>query len=601
MAETTLRAYLDELNLLLQQEALEEVIGHCRHILQHFPKNVETYRLLGTALLEKGRHKEAGDVFQRILSALPDDFTSHLGMAAVAEEGGQFPVAIWHLERAFEQQSSNPQLQSELKRLYERRDGRAPDRIQLTHGALVRVYVKGQLYDQAMTELRSALAESPDRVDLMILQAQVLWNSERTVEAAEVALEVLEKLPDSLEANRILASLWLRNGHTAEAAPFVSRLEQLDPFMAWQVVQDGKEVPREAFRLQRLAWDARSAAMLAADVPDWVSAISNVFDAPESVSLASSTNDWAADSSPTLPSSPTQLKKKTNRLDKLRTGEYTAASAPAEPTAEVPDWFSQMPAAEGFAAPSADEVPDWFKDVGAAVTPAAAASPAEMGGVELPDWFDEVVSAPAEAEAPATALPSWIDDDSSGTADSQFPSGFTDLLSGATAPAPAAAGDSGALPDWMTDDSALDNLAAEPAQALDAMSYLPWSKLSLPARHLSQMRASPPPTARWIGCLAWTHRKSPIVQALALLPCSRNLPTPIGSVLCRSQQPIRHFPVGLPSRKSRPHNPLRQCQTGSIVSRRLNVKLPQVWCLASLPHPLKISTGSAICRWIVPV
>ena len=52
---TTLRAYLDELNLLLEQEALEEVIGHCRHILQHFPKNVETYRLLGRALLEKGR------------------------------------------------------------------------------------------------------------------------------------------------------------------------------------------------------------------------------------------------------------------------------------------------------------------------------------------------------------------------------------------------------------------------------------------------------------------------------------------------------------------------------------------------------------------
>src|SRR5512142_544312 len=107
MVNTTLRAYLDELNLLLEQEALEEAIGHCRHILQHFPKNVETYRLLGRALLEKGRHDEAADVSQRVLSALPDDFVSHLGLSSVAEEKNQIPTAIWHLERAYEQDPNN--------------------------------------------------------------------------------------------------------------------------------------------------------------------------------------------------------------------------------------------------------------------------------------------------------------------------------------------------------------------------------------------------------------------------------------------------------------------------------------------------------------
>src|SRR5512138_2558399 len=98
MVNTTLRAYLDELNLLLEQEALEEVIGHCRHILQHFPKNVETYRILGRALLDRQRFDEANDVFQRVIGAVPDDFVAHLGLSSVAEEHGQIPAALWHAE-----------------------------------------------------------------------------------------------------------------------------------------------------------------------------------------------------------------------------------------------------------------------------------------------------------------------------------------------------------------------------------------------------------------------------------------------------------------------------------------------------------------------
>src|SRR5215813_2064678 len=177
MVNTTLRAYLDELNLLLEQEALEEVIGHCRHILQHFPKNVEIYRMLGRALLEKSRHQEAGDVFQRVLSALPEDFVAHLGLSAVAEEAGQIPLAIWHLERAYEQEPNNGALRDEIKRLYEKRDGIAPERLQVTLGGLAHSYVKGRLYEQAVTELTRALTQAPDRVDLQLLLTQVLWES----------------------------------------------------------------------------------------------------------------------------------------------------------------------------------------------------------------------------------------------------------------------------------------------------------------------------------------------------------------------------------------------------------------------------------------
>ena len=94
MGNTTLREYLDELNLLFEQEALEEVIGHCRHILQHYPKNVEIYRLLGRALLEKSRHDEAGDVFQRVLPTVSLDESFDLDPSSIRTVPGQCELRV---------------------------------------------------------------------------------------------------------------------------------------------------------------------------------------------------------------------------------------------------------------------------------------------------------------------------------------------------------------------------------------------------------------------------------------------------------------------------------------------------------------------------
>ncbi len=460
MVNTTLRAYLDELNLLLEQEALEEVIGHCRHILQHFPKNVETYRLLGRALLEKARHDEAGDVFQRVLSALPDDFVSHLGLSGVAEERGDIPTAIWHLERAYEQEPNNMALQGELKRLYERRDGSTPDRIQLTPSALVRIYAKGRLYEQAVTELRNALQQAPDRVDLLLLQSDILWNNDRLVEAGEVALRVLEKLPNSIEANKLLASLWLKSGRPSDAQPFLTRLAQLDPFLTWEIVQpDGKTLPPNAFQLARLDWDARAAAALATDVPDWVSAISNVFEAPESIPLTGGVTNWLEG----VPPAP------------------AATNAPADEPVGLPDWMQEMapsptPPADKSAALQTD-VPDWFKD-----SPTSVGDSESIGGPVLPDWFaEEEMPAPAQP-APASTPgldASWLEDDfSAAPTEEQLPSGFTDLLAGSaprhvTAPLEdTLATDANLLPDWMAEEAPTTPSTEAAPQSRDAISWL---------------------------------------------------------------------------------------------------------------------------------
>ncbi|MER3457819.1 MAG: hypothetical protein C4309_03510, partial [Chloroflexota bacterium] len=132
MAEIALRTYLEDIERLMNRELYDEAIVHCRHILATFPLNVDAYRLLGKALLEKSQYQDAADVFQRVLSADPSDFVSHVGLAIIREEDGVLDQAIWHMERAYELQPNNIAVLDELRRLYGKRDGREPGRIGLT-------------------------------------------------------------------------------------------------------------------------------------------------------------------------------------------------------------------------------------------------------------------------------------------------------------------------------------------------------------------------------------------------------------------------------------------------------------------------------------
>src|SRR5512136_1672936 len=109
------------------------------------------------------------------------------------------------MELAYEAQPTNAAIQDELRRLYGRRDGVQPPKVRLTRGALSRMYAKGGLYDQAIPELRAAIAEEPNRPDLQLLLAEMYFQTNQRVEAVETCANLLKKIPFCLEANRILA------------------------------------------------------------------------------------------------------------------------------------------------------------------------------------------------------------------------------------------------------------------------------------------------------------------------------------------------------------------------------------------------------------
>jgi tetratricopeptide (TPR) repeat protein len=97
----------------------------------------------------------------------------------------------------------------------------------LPEGALARLYMRGELYDLAVAQLRAALAADEDRIDLRVLLVEALWREGRRMESVNVCMQVLEQLPNCIAANAILAEIWLRTGRTEEAQSYLHRVQSL--------------------------------------------------------------------------------------------------------------------------------------------------------------------------------------------------------------------------------------------------------------------------------------------------------------------------------------------------------------------------------------
>ena len=417
MARITLRAYLSEIDHLIDSASIDEAIAHCRYILQIYPKNVATYRLLGKAYLERKNYTDASDVLQRVLSVLPDDFVSHIGMSIIREDEGNLDAAIWHMERAFENQPSNQTIQDELKRLYGQRDGVQPPKIHLTRGALARMYARGNLYQQAISELRAALAEDPKRPDLQVLLARMYFQIGQRLESAETCSTLIGKLPYCLEANQILAEILPSTERASDAEIYSQRVQALEPYAAFTSIQTPtpERVPDSAISIDRYDGSLREGIPTISEQPDWASSLG--VDLSELTPVGEGLPEWlstpqAEASEPEYGGEPvesvldeseeagfvepeveTEPEKKMEGVEAMvsedETGEekesptpfdFEGDSAEGSEPVEIPEWLRSMapspPSTEdeeisdrpGFlkepGLQEEDEIPDWLRDIG---------------------------------------------------------------------------------------------------------------------------------------------------------------------------------------------------------------------------------------------
>jgi tetratricopeptide (TPR) repeat protein len=234
MARKTLREYLNEIDRLIDNGQVGSAIAHCQHILKSFPKNLATYRMLGRAFIESAKYGEAEDIFLRLLSSLPDDFTAHLGLSLIREHEGKLEAAAWHMERAAEIKPASRAMQEEVLHLWEKQSlPSAQHTFSLSRVALARMYLLGSCYPQAIAEFQAAGGEAPERYDILVLLAQAYEQAGQGEQAAQVSRSALQKLPFSLQANRILFEEAIRSAEPSLASPYRQRLQELDPYWAF--------------------------------------------------------------------------------------------------------------------------------------------------------------------------------------------------------------------------------------------------------------------------------------------------------------------------------------------------------------------------------
>lgn len=385
MATISLRDYFSEINSLIESGHANEAIFHCVSILNSYPKCVEVYRLLGQSLLESGRLSESQEVFSQLLSVLPDDFTAHAALSEINSKNHQLDKAIWHLERAFESQPSNAFVQDELRKLYTARDGVPPAKIRLTRGALIRMYAKGELYQQAISEALSLLESDKSRQDIKVLLAKMYSLADHKLEAVEICSDILSQSPYCYEANLIMHEIEQSKSVNGTNSLYWSRLKEIDPYFAFVNPQQPSplNVPSDAITLDKPLYTSLETEE---EIPEWVRILGGNWsaDGEDPHAAEASIPETKSPAAEVFTESPEALDGEPSVSPTL---EGTHSQEPEAEKDDLPDWISQAgwvravdestslestssPAIDSFiegVAPAspADELPDWLKNFSA--------------------------------------------------------------------------------------------------------------------------------------------------------------------------------------------------------------------------------------------
>ncbi len=279
MAIITLQSYLADIDKLMKDDDLDAAIFHCQHILQQYPKNIATFQRLAQAFMRERRWNDARQVLLRVLSVYPDDQKAHSSLAVVNRNLQQHDAAIWHMERAYEQDTQNNQIAAQLRAFYKELGGQEVERLPLTTGAVARQYMRNGLLNEAITALSETLEESPQRIDLRLLLARAYREAGQIVEAAEVALDILATSPDCLEANIMLAELWLAEQRPSDAQRYLNRIEPVAPYLALRLAK-GTEPEENAFVISEGDYESAANRQLIQTRPDWLEQINVPTDQP---------------------------------------------------------------------------------------------------------------------------------------------------------------------------------------------------------------------------------------------------------------------------------------------------------------------------------
>jgi tetratricopeptide (TPR) repeat protein/uncharacterized protein YjiS (DUF1127 family) len=264
MASMSLQAAYDQARQSLESNDLDRAIGLAQHILDQYPENLEAYRILGEAYLANRQLDRAHESFERVLRSDPENIPAHVGLGITAERQGNLRRAIAEFEQALEIKPDMTELRSQLLRLYSEGYGSENAQLRLSRAGLARLYAKGHMLPQAISEFRQVIGDQPARFDALVALAEALWRDGQEDEAIDLCHDILAQRPESLKANLLLGYLLSASGQP-EGDRYWQAALRMDPYQGvaqalFETLPQSQSEPPTIEEWDEAAWRSRRAA-----------------------------------------------------------------------------------------------------------------------------------------------------------------------------------------------------------------------------------------------------------------------------------------------------------------------------------------------------
>lgn len=206
----------------LEAQDTHSALQACEALLAAYPRDVRGNLLMGEVQYELGSSERAGEHFDRVLSADPENTSGLIGAALAEESSGDRATALAAYRLAVQLDPTLSMLRERVEALSQ---GPQP---RFTHEARASVQLAAGDPLAALAQLQMLGEESRAQPWARLALLQALWTAGRESEATDLAAEVQQDLPDSLKP--VLISSWKlwSDGDLDRSAELMSGLRDRD-------------------------------------------------------------------------------------------------------------------------------------------------------------------------------------------------------------------------------------------------------------------------------------------------------------------------------------------------------------------------------------
>jgi tetratricopeptide (TPR) repeat protein len=203
-----------------------EALRRCEQLLGTHPHWLEAQRVQAESLIALERLSEAERVLDSVLSCHPEHVRAFYDRAYLAQRRGNLLGALACYRRACELTANNAQLRAMYNQMAAqlRRPPYTP-----SHTGLARLYLRCELFPQALREWNAALHANPQRIDAQVGMAETLWRMGDARHAQSVCRYILQQMPYCLKPLLLLALFEIDAQHIEEASRLIKQAAELDP------------------------------------------------------------------------------------------------------------------------------------------------------------------------------------------------------------------------------------------------------------------------------------------------------------------------------------------------------------------------------------